>query len=269
MVPPSKFEGKDIQKIVRKMMGKRGLFRKEPLEDIKCEDMVWMPYHRIQFSYTHSEKGSIRRFGETRRGETVLNAMFCGCVKSEEELFMLFRPNYLKYKVMRHSPQPEEVVGPTFHPDFDGLLGGFLKRLNEVKDELNEVTSELRKSRVRTSRYSRIMPVMWDLKKERTLSEKVAKLSATKYTLSMCLNVNEIISSIKVTDSNIFYYPILIVTLKDKENVTERYLMVNLVKSKSTSDQLSFDSRLTELCAKNSRCKEIITKSLTSQRDCT
>jgi hypothetical protein len=190
VVPPSKFEGEDVQKFMRKMIEKRGFFRKKPLEDIIRENMVWMPYHRIQFNYSRSERGLIQRYGETGRGETALNAMFCGSVKSEREVFMLFRPNYLKYKVMRHSPQSEEVVGPTFYTDFDGVLGGFLKRLNEVKDELHELRSELHKSRVRIRRYSWIVPVMWDLKKERTLSEKVAKLSAIKNTLSMCLNVN-------------------------------------------------------------------------------
>jgi len=46
VVPPSKFEAKDIQKIVRGMIKKRGFLRKKPLDDIISENMVWMPYHR-------------------------------------------------------------------------------------------------------------------------------------------------------------------------------------------------------------------------------
>lgn len=138
--------------------------------------MVWMPYHRIQFNYRRSERGLIQRYGERGRGETALNAMFCGSIKSERELFMLFRLNYLKYKVIEHFPQSGKIVGPAVYTDFEGVLGGFLKRLNEVKDELSELRSELWKSRVHIKRYSWILPVMWDLKKERTLSEKVAKL---------------------------------------------------------------------------------------------
>jgi hypothetical protein len=264
VVPPSKFEGKDIQKLIRKMTEKRGFSRKKPLADIVRENMVWMPYHRIRFNYMRSQGGLIQRYGEKSRGETAFNAMFCACVKSERELFMLFRPNYLKHKVMSHSPQSEEIVGPTFYADFDGVLGGFVKRLSEVRGELSEVRSELRKNRVRTSRFRMIVPVMWDMKKERTLSEKVAKLDATKNTLGLCLNVNEDIGSIKVTGSSIFYYPILVVTLENKENGIERYLIVNLVESGLIGRHLICDRGLTELCDKNSGCKEIIARSIAS-----
>lgn len=95
------------------------------------------------------------------------------------------------------------------------------------------------------------------------LSEKVAKLSATKNTLSMCLSVNEDISSIEVTGSNIFYYPTLVVALKNKENGAERYLIVNLVESEFTGKHLSCDKGLTELCNRNSLCKEVIAKLIT------
>ena len=239
-------------------MEKRGFFRKTPMEDIIRQNMVWMPYHRIQFNYTRPERGLIQS-GETGRGETALNAMFCGSVKSERELFMLFRPNYLKHKVIRHSPQPEEIVGPTFSTDFDGVFGGFVKRLNEVRDELHEFRSELHKSRVRTRRYSLIFPPMWELKKERTLSEKVAKLSATKNTLSMCLNVNEDLNSIKVTGHNIFYYPNLVATLKNKENGTERHLIISLAEGRMAGKKLSCDRGLMRFCNENSICREIIT----------
>jgi hypothetical protein len=264
VVPPSKFERKDIQKLVRKMTEKRSFFRKQPLDDVISENMVWMPYYRIRFNYARAEGGLVQRYGEMGRGETVLNAMFCGCVKSERELFVLFRPNYLKHKVTRHSPQSGEIVGPTFCADFDGVFGGLLKRLNEVKDELIEVRSELRKSRVRTSRFRMILPVMWDLKKERTLSEKVAKLDAAKITLGMCLNVDEDVDSIEVAGSEVFYYPVFVVTLKSKEDGAERYVVVNLVGSGLTGKRLSCDRGLIELCDKNGGCREIIASSIVS-----
>ena len=246
-------------------MEKRSLFRKKPSEGIIRENMVWMPYHRIQFDYRRSKKGLTQRCGETGRGETTLNAMFCASVKSERELFMLFRPNYLKYKMIRHSPQPEEIVGPTVYTDFDGVLGGFLKRLNEVKDELNELRSAWRKNHVRIRRRSMILPLPGEFKeKEKRFSKKAAELSATVYALNMCLNTNEDMTSIKVTSSDIFYYPILVATLKHKENGTERYLIINLVKGGSIRKRLSCDRGLTELCNKNSACKEMVTRSITS-----
>lgn len=245
------------------MMKKRGLFRKEPLEDVTRENMIWMPYHRIRFNYTRSERSLIQRCGETGRGETALNAMFCGAVKSERELFMLFRPNYLKHELLKYSPKSEEIVGPTFYTDFDAVLKGFVKKLNEAGDELTEVRSELQKSRVHMRRSRIIMPAILGMKKERTLSEKVAKLSATKNTLSMCLNVNEDVNSIKVTNCDIFYYPTLVVTLKNEESGTEKYLLVNLVESGLTGKHLDCDEGLTELCSMNSGCKDIVTRSIT------
>lgn len=264
MVPPSEFGEKDVQKFMRKTIGKSSLFRKKTLENVICEKMVWMPYHQIQFDYKRSQRDSIQRYGETGRGQTALNAMFCGCAKSERELFMLFRPNYLKYKVIKHSPRPEEIVGPIFHMDFGRVLGGFVKTLNEVEDELAELRSELQKSRLRLRRYRIIMPAIWGLKDERKLSEKLAKLSAAKNTLSMCLNVNEAMKSIEITDNSIFHYPTLVATLKNKADEVERYLIMNLADSGLTGKHLSYDKGLTKLCDKNTGCKEIIAKSITS-----
>jgi len=264
VVPPSEFEEKAVQKFMRKMIGKRSLFRKKTLENVIGENMVWMPYYKIQFDYKRSQRDLIQRYGETGRGQTALNAMFCGCAKSERELLMLFRPNYLKCKVIKRSPRPEEIVGPVFRIDSDRVLGGFVKRLNEANDELTELRSELQKSRLRLRRYRIIMPAIWGLKNDRTLSEKVAKLSAAKNTLSMCLNLNESINSIEVTGNSIFYYPTLVATLENKANEGERYLIINLADSGLTGKHLSYDKGLTKLCDKNTGCKEIIAKSITS-----
>jgi len=264
VIPPSKFEEEHIPKLIHRMTKKRGLFRKKPLEDIKCKGMVWMPYYRIEYSYTRSGKALIRRYGKTGRSETVLNAMFCGSVMSERDLFILFRPNYLKREIIGHFPQSEEIVGPTVHTDFDEVLVGLLKRLNEVKDELDELRSVLSKNRARIRRYSMIVPIIGGLKKEKRLSEKVARLNALKIILSMCLNVDEDISSIRVTGHSIFYYPTLVATLKHNENGTERYLIIDLVGGGVISKHLSCDKGLTELCNRNSMCKEVNARLITS-----
>jgi len=241
------------------MMKKRGFFRKKTLEDVTHKNMVWMPYHRIQFTFTRSEKDLVQR-----HSETTLNAMFCESAKSERELFILFRPNYLKHKTTSHSPQSEEVVGSTFCTDFDRVLESILEKLNRVKDELSELRPELRRIRARIKRYGHIVPMIGDLRKEKELSEKVARLNAMMNVLNMCLNVNEdIIRSVEVVDHDTFYYPTLVVTLKNKEDGSERYLIVNLA-NELIGKNLSCDRELTELCEKNSVCKEIIAKSLTS-----
>lgn len=263
VIPPSKFKEEHVQNLIHKMIKKTGLFRKKPLEDITRKSVIWMPYYRIQFSYRRSEKNLIQKYGETGRSETVLNAMFCGCAKSEKEFFALFRPNYLKYKIIRHSPQSEEIVGPTVCTDFEGVLGSFLKRLNEVKDELNEFRPELSKIRARLNRYSRILPMKDLMDKERKLSEKVARLEVLRNVLNMCLNVNEDVRSIEVEGHDVFYYPTLVVTLKHKENRVERYFIVNLVERGSIRKHLSYDKGLTELCNKNSGGREIIVRSIT------
>ncbi|NIR86627.1 hypothetical protein GWO13_03275, partial [Candidatus Bathyarchaeota archaeon] len=91
---------------------------------------------------------------------------------------MLFRPNYLKHRRVRHSPQSEEIVGPTVYTDFDGVLMDFLKRINEVKDELNELRSSWRKNYVRIRRRSMILPLpRREVKeKEKKFSKKAAEL---------------------------------------------------------------------------------------------
>lgn len=254
VIPPSEFEEKHIEQLVGKITKREGFFRKNLLEEITRKSMVWMPYYRVQFDYAHSEKDSIQRYGET-----ALNGMFYRCVKSEKELFMLFRPNYLKYKIFRHSPQPKEIVGSIVPINFEETLGNFLKRLNEVKDELSAQRRELNKIRANMRKYSAILPPMKDSReKEKTLSEKVAKLEATKNILSLCLNTNDDISSMKVTGHDVFYYPTLVIALKHKENGTDRYLIVKLVKDGLIRKQLSYDGALTELCNENTMCKEVI-----------
>jgi hypothetical protein len=258
VVPPSKFKEEHTQKLIHKMIEKRGFFRKKPLEDIIHKSMLWMPYYRIRYNYSLFEKEPIQK-----HGETALNAMFCGCVKNEKELFMLFKPNYLKYKIISYSPQSEEIVGSTTSINFDRILRDFLQRLNEVKEEANEFRSELKKIRTQIRRQSMMLPIGKDLTdKEKRLSEKVARLDAVRNIIGICLNISEDARTIKVSGHNVFYYPTLVVTLKHKENGAERYLIVDLVESGLIRKHLSYDIGLTELCNKNSACREIIASTI-------
>ena len=226
--------------------------------------ILWMPYYRIHYDYGQSGEG-IGRYKFAGRGDTVLNAMLCGSAKSEKDIVSLFRPNYLKHKRIKHFPQPEEIVGPTVDVDFDEVLDGLLKHLNRVEDELHELRSALTKKRVRLRRYSMIVPLLQHQKQdEKKLSEKVAELTAVKSILRMCLNVNDKLDAIKVTSHNVFYFPTYLVKLVHKEDRTERYLIINLVKSSSTSRNLNCDMGLTELCNRNRMCKNIIARALTS-----
>ncbi len=225
--------------------------------------MLWMPYYRIHFDYRQSGEGT-RRYNIAGRGETALNAMFCGSAKNEKEIVSLFRPNYLRHETIKHFPQSEEIVGSTVGLDFDGFLNGLLKRLHEVEDELYKLRSTLSKKRVRLRRYSMIVPLLRHQKQnEEKLSEKVAGLTATKSILSMCLNANEPPDSIKVTSHNVFYFPTLLVKLVHKEDRTERYLIINLVRSGPIGSHLSCDKGLTRLCNRNNMCKEIVAGVLT------
>jgi len=243
------------------MIKKNGL-NHAPLEQIAGKRAVWMPYHRIRFEYRRSEKDLIRKFGETAQSETALNAMFCDCA-SESELLTLFRPNYLKYKMITYSPRSDEIIGPAFHKDFDVVLSGFLRRLNGVKRELYELRSALNKRYVRIRRYSMILPMMGGLKEGEKLSEKIAKLSALTNILSMCLNLGEDAGSIKALSSSAFYYPTVVAALKHTECEAERFLIINLVKTGLILKRLNCEDGLTQLCNKNDACKEILARSLT------
>jgi len=258
VIPPSKFKEEHTQKLIHRMIEKKGFFRKKPLEDIIRKTMLWMPYYRIQFNYSHSEKDPIQK-----HGETALNAMFCGCVKNEKELFILFKPNYLKYKKISYLPQPEEIVGSTTPTNFDKTFRDLLKRRNEAKDEANEFRSELNKIRTRIRRQSIILPIGKDLTdKEKKLSEKVAKLDAVRNLIGICLNINDDAKSIEVSAHNVFYYPTLVIALKHKENGAERYLIANLVESGLIRKNLNYDKGLTELCNKNNACRKLIASAI-------
>jgi len=260
VVLPSGFKETEIQKLIHAMMKKKGTIR-TPSESVASKSVVWMPYYRIQFEYRRSEKDLIRKFGETAESETALNAMFCGCAQSESELFMLFRPNYLKYNTMTRSPESDEIVGPTSPTNFDGILSGFVKRLSEAEDELYKLRSMLNKRYMRISRM-RILPMIPDLKEGERLSEKIAKLSALKNILNMCLNLGEDTRSIKVLGNSTFYYPTLVAALKHRENKAERFLIIDLVKRGLIHKRLNCDGVLTQLCNNNDACKEVLAKSV-------
>lgn len=221
-----------------------------------------MPYYRVQFEYTRSEKELVQKSGETAQSETAINAMFCGCAQGEDEFFMLFRPNYLKYSMIPQSPQPGEVICPSFRMDFDAFLAGILKRLNEAEDELDELRSTSNKRYRHIRRYSRILPMTGQLKEAEKSSAKIAELDALTSILRLALNLSEEASSIRAVSNSIFYYPTAVVAMKSRENETEQFLIVNLVKSGPVRKGLNFDSGLTQLCNSNEVCKQVLARTL-------
>lgn len=258
VIPPSKFRDEEIQKLIEKTTKKRG-----HLKGITLKRMVWMPYHRIQFAYSRSREDLIRSYGETGQGETALNAMLCGCARSESDLAMLFRPNYLEYEMVTYSPQSDEIVGPAFDVDFDAVLSRVLKRLNEVRKEFHELRSTLNKDYVRIRRYSIILPMRGKLKEAEELSGKIGKLNTLKNVLSMCLNLREDAEAIEVLSHSIFYYPTLVAALEQKAHEEgERFLIIDLVKRGRISKALNLEVVLTKLCSKNGACRGVLAKSV-------
>ncbi len=264
VVPPSAFEREHLERFVQKMVKKKGLIRKRSLEDVVRRGMMWMPYYRVRYRYRRLRDEGVRRFGKTGHGETALNAMFCAAAKDEDDLLMLFRPNHLKHETIEHLPQPEEIVGPTFRVDVGEVLNGLAKRLDRSNTELQEVASAMSKSRIRTRRRSMIFPLFGESKrKEGELSRKVAGLRATSNLVSICLNANEDIGSVTVTDHEVFYYPNLVVKLIHERDGREKYLIINLVKSGVVRKRLGCDRGLMRLCNSNSACKEVLATALT------
>jgi hypothetical protein len=244
-------------------------FGSAPLERGASKSLVWMPYYRVQFEYRRSEKELVQQFGETARSETAINAMFCGCARSEDDFFLLFRPNYLKYSMITYSPLLGEVTGPTFNIDLNVFLSSFLKRLNEVENELHglKTTSNKRYARIRT--YSRILPMIGELKEAEKLSGKNARLVALKNISRLCLNLSEEAESIKAISNSTFYYPTAVVALKPGEPEAEQFLIINLVKSGAVRKGLNLDSALTQLCNSNDACKEVLSKTIAQATLCT
>jgi hypothetical protein len=265
VVPPSAFEREHLERFVQKMVKKKGFVRKRSLEDVVLRGMMWMPYYRVRYEYRRSREDVVRRFGKTGRAETALNAIFCAAVKDEDDLLMLFRPNYLRHKTIEHLPQPDEIVGPTFQVDFDEVLNGLTKRLDRSNTELQKVASALSKSRIHTRRRSMIFPLIGESKrKEGELSGKVAELRATSNLVSICLNANEDVGAVRVTDHEVFYYPNLVVKLVHERDGSEKYLIINLVKSGMVRKRWGCDRGLMRLCNSDSACKKVIATTFAS-----
>ncbi len=263
VVPPSSYSEAELQKLVGSET--RKVFTRSespPSEGFAGKNLVWMPYYRVQFDYKRSEKELVQQFGETARSETAINAMFCGCAESHDDSLLLFRPNYLKYSTTAYSPLPDEVTGQALQIDLDAFLSGFLKRLNEVENELRELrtTSNKRYARIRT--YSRILPMTGELKDAEKLSGKTARLVALRNISRMCLNISDEAESVKVISSSTFYYPTAIVALKPSGLEAGQFLIVNLVKSGSVRRRLNLDNGLTKLCNQNDKCRKSLLEQL-------
>jgi hypothetical protein len=262
VVPPSSYNEAELDKLVSSETKRAFARSKSPLiENIASKHLVWMPYYRVEFEYRRSEKEVAQQFGETARSETAINAMFCRCAQSHDDSLLLFRPNYLKHSTIAYSPKSGEVTGEPSEIDLDAFLSGFLKRLNEVENELHELKTKSNKRYARIRTYSRILPMIGELKNAEKLSGKTASLVALKNISRLCLNLSEGAGSIRVISSSTFHYPTVAVVLKPREPEAERCLVINLVKSGSVREHLNLDAALTKLCNQNNECR----KSLVAQ----
>lgn len=262
-IAPSEFRETEIEKLVEGMLERKTLFGK-PLEYVAGRGTLWMPYYKIRTGYWRSEGELKGRTGERVLAETALNAMFCGYAGSESELLMIFRPNYLRHEVVPIVPAAGEVVGSESRVDFKGVLSGLVKKLKEVQDELSVLRSKLSKNYIRKRRYQMLLP-MGNLKEEKDLSAKIAKLDALKNTINICLNIDEEVGAIEVLGDDTFYYPTSVFLLRKREGNNRRFLIVNLVKTCGMLQRLSCDILLAQLCNGNDECRKLVATAVTDR----
>ena len=234
----------------------------KPLEYVAGRGTLWMPYYRIRMEYSRFGKEQKEKTSEGVPVETALNAMFCGCVGGESELLMIFRPNYLRHEVMSIAPADGDVVGSVSGVDLEGVLSGLVNRLNGVQGELAGLRSTLSKNYVRKRRFSMLFPA-GNLREEKELSEKIAKLDALRNTIRMCLNTSEEVGAIAVLNSDNFYYPTSVFLLKKREDESQRFLIVNLVKSGGMQRRPNSDVLLSQLCSRNEECGKLVAAAVT------
>lgn len=263
-IVPYGFKEIEIEKVVEGMLKRRALFGKS-VKYVAGKRVVWMPYYRIRMEYWRSREGSEGKVGEGVPAETALNAMFCGCVNSESELLMIFRPNYLRYEARLVTPADGEVVGPASEVDLGGVLSGLVKKQNEVQNELSGLRSTLTKKYVRKRRYQMLLP-MGNLNEEKELSAKIARLDSLKNTIRMCLNIDDEISAIDVLSADTFYYPTSVFPLKSGGDENQSFLVMNLVKTGGILQRPSCDILLTQLCNRNDGCKKLIASAVASSQ---
>jgi len=255
-IPQSRFREAEIEKLVEGMLERRTRFGK-PTEYVAGRATLWMPYYRIRMEYWRLGEEPKGRAGEGVLAETALNAMFCGRVGGERELLMIFRPNYLRHELTSIVPADGEVVGSVSGVDLEGVLSGLVNRLNGVQGELAGLRSTLSRNYVRKRRYSMLLPT-GSLREEKELSEKIAKLDALKNTIRLCLNIFEEVGAIAVLDSDTFYYPTSVFLLKKREDESQRFLIVNLVKGGGMQRRPNCDVLLTQLCSRNEGCGKLV-----------
>jgi hypothetical protein len=255
-IPRSKFREAEIEKLVEGMLERKTRFGK-PLEHVAGKATLWMPYYKIRMEYWRFGKEPKGKTGEGVLAETALNAMFCGCVGGESELLMIFRPNYLRHEALSIAPAGGEAVGPVSRVDLEGVLSGLVNRLNEVQDELAGLRSTLSKNYVRKRRFSMLLPT-GNLKEEKNLSEKIARLDALKNIINLCLNIDEEAGAVEFLDYETFYYPTSVFLLKNRENENQRFLIVNLAKAGGILQRPNVDILLTRLCNSNDECRKLV-----------
>jgi hypothetical protein len=262
-IPPSEFKEGEIRKLVEGMLERKTRLMK-PLEHVVSKCNLWMPYYRIKMEYLPSGKEPTGKLGEKVPAETACNAMFYGCVNDESELLMIFRPNYLRHKAVSLTPVAGEVVGSASgaEVDLEGILSGLVKKGKEVDEKLSGLRSTLSKKYVRKRRFSMLLP-MGNLREEKELSEKIARLDALRNTINLCLNIHEEVEHIRVLDYDTFHYPTAVFSLEHQENGTLRFLIVNLVKTGEILARLNCDILLTKLCNSNDACKRLVAAAAT------
>lgn len=246
-VAPSQIDWEELNNIIKKRVKKKGVFRKKPLESVVYKKWVWMPLYKI---YCHHQSGNT-----IKKAVTVLNAMFPCDEAKKSEFYELFDPKLLRYKCIERVPRQREIVAPTTEINVQKIFEYLLELRNDARSKLTKIENELYQCRKKIYRYHPLLPILTHyLEREKKLSEEVAKLEVTDLNITRCLNSNENIDKIKVVNIDTFYYPILVVMLRERRNNLNRYLVIDL------GGRISLNVALTKLCNKNEALKAILTR---------
>lgn len=263
VIAPNDFGNEEIRKAIKREVLTEGVIRKKSLEKIKSRKIVWMPYYHILYDYysVNNAEGT-----EARSAETAMNAMYCDEAAAAGLEFRFFRPNYLNFNRSKYLPKDEDILGPILDIDLQETLNELVRALKKKEDNYSKKSRELIDLQKGVCRRFLLPTTGPEKKKSSQLSEKVAQSRAMEVALRMSLNIGEEkITSPKLKEHNIFYFPTLITALEHKTDESKRYLIFNLADKSSKSRSPKLDEVLSGACNKNKKFRKITRDLLNSE----
>ncbi len=128
------FDSESVQEFFESKSKKRGLFKREPLENVIHFPLIWRPFRYVHWLDEEGEGVGISLIDEELSSSVVLN---------EDEQILLWRPRYANLET--HECKKSKPADSDVTVDDDSvqkIVDALVKRRNDAQDALEELTPE-------------------------------------------------------------------------------------------------------------------------------